>query len=257
MDNDWPLKPPDDAEIARSLGQAFNGSVSIRDYDFGVCRTMGAIYSKVQPSETDRPDALADPIEGYFLPISGIEYPPGCPGVPIVFSYPEDRFGKYRKSSIMVRRDDISPAMERWHPGATQAQFAAPGALPGVLNGYSGYNRSVVVTQATPYDITYTIQITAPYRSDANRILDYVLRVYGPYSYVVVPDSVGDKRLYSAFMEGTSIIDDSEDVANRTIGFTVTLRIQAELDQLDPYEYLTVTQPLDITMVPPTVTPGS
>lgn len=223
-----------DALRKRVQGSARNGTVGIRSFDQGVVETVGAV---IDPES-----------ENYFIKIEGLDPPPGMPGVPVTFSYPEEVFEKYKLPVLLVRRDDIAPAMQRWHPGAAKYRAPGSGALPVTVGTTSSFDRFENAQQATPFDLVYTLEVRARHRgglgvrNQANRLLDHVLRVYQPYGAVVVQDSIGDYRTYEAFMEGVSVLDEVAEVAERMIGFAVTLRIEGELDLNDPVTKRAVTK---------------
>jgi hypothetical protein len=227
----------------RTVGTAPTGSVGLRNFDEGIVETL-------------QPEIIND--NYYLTKVPNMASPvPGSPGIPIVFAYPEDLYERYKLPVVVIRRDDLSPALSRWHPGMVTYKSPAANAVPvevtlpdgSVSRGYSRYE---VQQQAVPYDITYTISLLARHRgfgkgsqgavgagsprNQVNRLLDYVMRIYQPYSQVVVRDSLGDARSYAAFMESTSHLDEVADVTDRVIGFALTLRVEAELDLRDPRE---------------------
>jgi hypothetical protein len=217
------------------------GTVALRDFDRGVIETL---HATVQEGK-------------YYVTVKDVDGPPGWPGVPVVFAYPEDVMQEYRLPYILVTRDDISPAMERWEPGATQYRTEAYGALPSTVtfsagHSVSGYDRVEQLQQATPYDISYTIKILARHRGEVgnrdqvNAILFHCQRIYPPYGKVNVIDSVGDLRTYEAFQEGIANLDNIAEVADRKLGFALTLRVEGELDLHDPITIPTVTHPLTL-----------
>lgn len=219
-------------------GRARTGTVSLRDFDQGVVETVGATVVN----------------DNYWLTaVAGIDPPPGCPGVPVTFSFPEDVYEKYKLPVLMVRRDDISPALQRWHPGTLQYRAPAGVALPArvTMNHATreGFDRYEELQQAVPFDLMYSLQISTRYRgalrsrNHMNALLAYVLRVYPPYCRVVLKDSLKSIRTYEAFMEGITPMDDVADVADRTIGMVLTLRIEGELDLHDPQVRRAVTSP--------------
>lgn len=242
-------RPPFGTLEDRRLGHRPVGQVGLRNFDEGIVKTLRAEVS-------DGNYFIMD--EGLFA----VDPPPGQPGVPVTFAFPDDNYEHWRFPVIVIRRDDLSPAMNRWHPGMTTSRGPAQGAQPlevtiptgGLTSTVAqGFDRYEVAQQATPFDITYTISIMARYRgqgnkqqvgqavtgaaspkTQANRVLDYVLRIYPPYGAVWVQDSLGDWRTYSAFMEATSHLDQVSEVADRMIGFAVTVRVEAELDLADP-----------------------
>jgi hypothetical protein len=160
---------------------------------------------------------------------------------------------------VEVRRDDIAQAMERWMPGTQQYRAPADGAQPlsvTLPNGVTvtGYDRMEIVAQAIPFDITYTISVKARYRgapgqrNQVNGLFANVLRRYPPYGKINVVDSIGDLRSYEAFNEGISNLDNIVEVQDRTLGFAITLRVEAELDLKDPYTVQTVRHPLTLQL---------
>lgn len=248
----------------RVQGRAPKGFVGLRNFDEGIVVTMNAEIDEERQNYFIMADKLAP-----MLP------PPGLPGIPVTFSHPEDVFEQYRLPVIVVRRDDISPALQRWHPGQVVWRAPAEGArpieikvgdpkFPTTLYGFDRYEEQQA---AVPFDITYSINILARHRgfgpadrkghrnpegegsprTQVNQCLDYVLRIYQPYSKVWVRDSVGDERSYSAFMEAISHLDEVPEVSDRVIGFALTLRVEAELDLNDPIVKKAVAGPLTIT----------
>lgn len=235
----------------RTEGRRPTGIVGLRNFDQGVLDSLGVVL--VESNYYLSKDAL-----------SPMQATPGMPGIPVVFSFPEDMFEKYKLPVVVIRRDDISPAMQRWHPGMVTYRSPAKGARP-VSVSYgdplnpvvkAGFDRYEQQEQAVPFDITYTISIlarhrgfgpggetptgTASPRTQINKLLDYVLRIFAPYTSVHLKDDLGDVRSYSAFMESISHLDELAQVTERVIGFALTLRVEAELDLSDPTEHTTV-----------------
>ena len=231
-----------DAAIrARQSGGLRTGTVGLRDFDKGVVETLQAV---VINNETGQPNYWLTTLSGVALkdmpdPLA----PPGMPGIPVTFAFPEDIYEHWRKPGVVVSRDDLSPAMQRYHPGAMQYNAPSKNARPVTVTGIgTGYSQMETLTQATPVDLTYTINIiTVGQRNVAGLLLDHVLRIYPPYGAVYVTDSLGDQRTYSAWMDGVSMLDELADVSERTIGFAVALRVEAEFDLTDPEIRSTVT----------------
>jgi hypothetical protein len=236
----------------RIEGRARTGTVDLRSFDQGIVTTLGATLETVQWTNGEES-------RNYFLNVpltKGRVGRPGLPGVPVIFAFPESVLEKFDYPLISIRRDDIAPTMSRWHPGTLQYRAPAVTAQEAVVDPNPGNPDAVDVVgwdkveqlqQAAPYDITYTISILARNRggmgqtNQANAILKYVLRVFQPYSYLYLNDSIGDGRTYDCFQESVSHLDDVPEVADRVIGFAVTIRIEGELDLLDPEEHNTVT----------------
>jgi hypothetical protein len=290
----------------RTLGLYRTGTVGLRDFDQGVVETMGAmpappetgglaVYLLSIPGVTGAPGlpvtaskpsspapkyALGSPVQPGTPPPFGDTYP-----VPVTFAFSENVLQRYRLPVVVVRRDDISPAMNRWQPGTLQYRTAAHGAAPVTISTPQGslhvygqkvrspdgkpihiYDRWESLEQATPFDITYTISIITRYRGTAipgqrnvgvppknpimnqgNLVLNYIMRTYQPYCEVRVHDSIGDTRGYEAFAEGPTHLDEVSEVVERVIGFALTLRVEAELDLNDPYTAHAVTKGVVVT----------
>lgn len=247
----------DDQVRERSEGRARTGFVDLRAFDEGVVETLGAT---IDP-EKENYFLQLDPVEtvGFDPPISSpfskgtVDPRPGLPGIPITFAYPEEIIEKYSIPVLWIERTSLDPAMQRWHPGMLQYRTAGRGALPARYAPEStsisidGFDRAEQIDQAAPFDITYSLNIVARNRGaggrsqGANRLLRHVLGIYPPYCEVRLKDSIGDARTYEAFMEGVSPLDEVAEVASRMIGFSVSLRIEGELDLTEPVLRKTVT----------------
>ncbi len=261
-----PVVSPQAAQdyVNAQFGTVRNGTVGLRAFDEGVVETLG---KALNPAATGtvfiENDSYWLTIPDSGLVVPGMDPPPQLPGIPITFSFPEDVFKTYKIPLLLIRRDDISPAMERWHPGTQQYQVPAPGAVPktvtvgvpGTTMGASperqvtGYPTVEMAEQAHPFDITYTLSCIAHYRGGislrgaVNTLFTYVLKVYQAYNTVYVRDSIGTVRGYSGFMEGTTVLDEISEVTDRVLGFGITLRVEAELDLNDPQTSKTVGSP--------------
>ena len=243
----------EDALNRRLFGKDRTGTVGIRDFDEGVVLTLGGFIA------TD-----GRGLSKYYTTINsgpGGDVacgPPGTPGVPIVFAYPEDVLQSYQDPFILVRRDEIAAAMERWQPAGVQYRAAGLGAIPFIatapVTGLSamGFDRMEQLGQAIPFDITYTISVRARYRgatgqrNQANAMFAHVLRIFPPYGKLNVVDSIGDLRGYEAFNEGIANIDTVGEITERELGFALTVRVEAELDLKDPITVHTVKRPLTV-----------
>jgi len=242
----------------RTEGRARTGFVNLRSFDEGVVETLGAVIDEdTQNYFLNLPVVETvgfDPPESSPFYRGTVDPRPGLPGIPITFADPEDVFEKYSIPVILIRREGIDPAMQRWHPGSLQYRTPGRGALQAAVQQSPssevkyGYDRAEQVDQAAPFDLSYSINIVARnrgapgIRNQANRILDHVLRIYQPYCEIRLKDSIGDARTYEAFMDGVSHLDEVADVTDRMIGFSVSLRIEGELDLSDPVVRRTVTR---------------
>jgi hypothetical protein len=219
----------------REAGKARNGEVHLRDFDRGVVETFGG---KVIDSNY------------YLTNVTGVLAPPNMPGIPINFAFPEDTADEYIFPSVIITREDISPATNRFHPGLTQYRAPALGAQPvqvqwgqRVLNGW---NKMADRPQAVTYDISYQISVLAyrrgvPQRGNANALLEYVMAWYQPYTAVKVLDSIGDLRTYFATTDSASPLDDVVQIGERIIGWQIPMVVEAELDLNPEFTHVTAT----------------
>ena len=221
------------------------GDVWLTDFDRGVVETFGAEVNSVGDMYVIKnlPGVSPPP------PTGGIEFE----GVPVYFAFPDETIDPKILPSFVVRRDEINPAMSRWHLGATQYLLPAPGAttrqvfhpITGNLMA-EGPDAVQTKAQAVPFDLLYTIQIRARYRNnlkvEAMKMLKYTMRQYQPYTAVFTRDSLNEVRSYNAYMEGPSALDTKPDVAGREVGFNVSLRVEAELDLNDPQVFKTLSR---------------
>lgn len=232
----------DEALRRRIAGLARTGTVVIDDFDRGVQETLGAKIGGFTPSNrtSDR--------RGYFWSLPTVKPPPGMPGIPVIFVVGEDNYERFKIPFVKVALTGLNPAMGRYHPGSVAYRVPAAGAAPVVVSGARGFDRYEEGTQADPYDLTYTITVIAKRRGQpdarskvpvveggsSNALLTAVLRVYAPYCGVNVLDSLSDVRTYTAFQEGVSPVDEVTEVGDRQVGFSISLRIEGELDMNDP-----------------------
>jgi len=238
--------PPDSVVQSyrdRERGLARNGEVGIRDFDLGMVLTLGGVIHKVGPDE----------IPGYYADVPGVEPAPGLPGVQIVFGNPDDAFSNYLLPLIVVTRNDVSPAMSRWHPGSIKYRVPKPGAQPIQVTGpggvvRTGYRNMVQQECPIPYDISYTLTVSHERRGLKSReretglkLLHYVMRICQPYFAVVVIDSIEDQRIYFATAEAVMSADELVDVADRLISWTIGVTVEAHIDLLDEDDLTMVT----------------
>jgi hypothetical protein len=213
------------------------GSVFMRNFDQGVIETLGG----VQLSRTLRDGVKQQP--NYFLPLSrftkSMNFPGTGPGnaVLITFSAPEDVYETPEVPQIVVRRGDHVPAPLRYHPKTKEYRLPSASAQPvtDTKTGVQGFTKYESKDWAYPYDIPYDLHVLAKTRGDALLLLEHVMRVYQhPASSVYVVDSLKEKRTYEAFQEGFTVIDELARVGERVVGFTVSIRVEGELDLSDP-----------------------
>jgi hypothetical protein len=216
------------AVLRRALGYERNGEVFVRNFDQGMVETMGGTLryqDKVGVS--------------YFMDIEGVAPPPDMPGIPISFTQPEDVHQRTKMPWVSVARDDISTAIQRWHPGMDKYRTPARGALPAYLEGNLGFDAYETQLQSEPVDISYTVTVSATRRSGyasnaLEKMWNYMRKVWKPYGLVIVKDSIGDLRTYNAFRESEYDATEVLGVSDRVASMGFSIRVEGELDIEDP-----------------------
>lgn len=158
--------------------------------------------------------------------------------VPVEFGYPEDPLQWSLLPKFRVVRNDMTPAFERspyfLYVGRAPAASARAVTLP---TGESGYTRYETQWRATPFDIMYDLTVMGRRQEDAQKMLLHVLRNFkAPWFSVSVVDSLGDVREYDAGEISVGSVSDLADIADRTIGWTISFTVRAELDLDDTFE---------------------
>lgn len=195
---------------------ARTGLVTIRDFDQGIIETLGAVSSNGR----------------YFLTLSGMQE---GTNIPVVFRQPEQPLNSHRLPQILITRNDLDPANERWQSVRHLDYFTGISGTQEVIDGVTGYREVEYKAQSWPYDIPYVIACYARYEYDAQVMLRKMMRRFKPYCAIFVKDSLGVVRSYTGFLDG-AINDISEvtDVADRVRAYAMTVRVEAEIDLFDP-----------------------
>lgn len=152
--------------------------------------------------------------------------------VPCYFQDPEDVYRPYVLPSFQFRRNDLSPAWDRhsWYMWVARepSKDAQEITLPDGSVGYTKYDNQ---WRANQLDISYDFMIMARRRQESLLMIQYALKRFEPpwFTFKVV-DSNGDVRDYDA--EATAISNTSEiaDIADRTVGYTMSFTVRAEVD---------------------------
>lgn len=138
--------------------------------------------------------------------------------------------------------------MQRWFPGGHE--YRTPAAAARTVragNGVEGPSLLEIKPWAYPYDISYEIHIRARLRAQADKMLRQIGQKFWAYGQIYLTDSEGAQRGYYAFQESLDTLDEVADIADRMLGWTISLRCEAELDFNDPY--IAKTSPNVVTSV--------
>ena len=165
--------------------------------------------------------------------------------MPVIFNNPEQVYElKIYPSYVITRTTPAEPALFRWH-SVKQLEYKAgvsgteevvtPSGFGPPQQSVSGYGQLERKQQAWPVDIFYSIACYARYEHVAIPMTKRILQAFPLYSKINVVDSLGDVRTYTVFNEsGIQDISEFVDVADRLKAYSVDVRVEAELDVVDP-----------------------
>jgi hypothetical protein len=204
------------------------GTVFIEDFDTGLVTTFGAVLKTITLDGED--------VQDYAVQIPGVTGPDQYDGlIPVIFQEPEDVYQESFLPHIAISRSAITPAMQRWHPVGKAYQVAAKVAQQVVAqDGSVGPSLNELKGYALPFDITYDIHMRARLRGQANLMLKYMGRYIWAYGSIYFTDNEGDERGYVAYLDSIDNLDEVVEFSDRTIGFTMSIRVEGELDFSDP-----------------------
>ena len=204
------------------------GTVFIEDFDVGLVTTFGAVLKNIVLD--------GEEVQDYAVQIQGVTGPDEYDGlIPVIFQEPEDVYQTGFLPHVAISRSAITPAMNRWHPAGKAYQVPAKVATTVTAqDGSKGPSLNELKGYALPFDITYDIHLRARLRQQANNMLRHIGRFYWAYSTLFFTDNEGDERGYVAYVESIDNLDELVDFSDRTIGFTISIRVEAELDFSDP-----------------------
>ncbi len=221
------------------------GTLGFKDFDRGVVITLGSelvdleidgdirqAYAIDCPGLLEYPDGDNLPEELRPLPA----FPDGM--VPVFFVFPEEVFQPYILPCIVVRRGDMTPNFDRAPWFGYQNKPAADAVTKAVkINGawVTGPSKTVTREHAVPFDIGYEVQSYARLQNDEVRLLTCILKkMRPPWFSVVVFDSEDCRGVFDAGPVAVSDVSELAEVADRTIGHSVSFDVRADIHLDDP-----------------------
>lgn len=200
------------------------GSIFVRAFDEGMFLALGAVLRTANQTTINR-DRKGYWIDDVFT--APVE-------VPVIWNNPEQIYEFKIYPCYHIRRNDIQPALSRWH-SIKSLEYVAGVSGAEVVDGVSGYSTLEMKSQAWPHDLFYTVACYARYEHEAVPMMKRLLKTFPSYGTITVLDSLGQQRRYSVFNEsGVQDISDFVDVADRLKAFSIDIRIEAELDLREP-----------------------
>lgn len=196
------------------------GSVDLLDWDEALIRGFGA-----------REDITRElwylPLDGIFVPVDGREEP--VQEALVVYKRPEPTQITATLPMIAVIRDTIQPAEARLLTTVQSYRLPAEGGVPISAGGSVGWSFYETKDKEQPYDLHYTIECWARYRSVAQMLLCMVMRRYPHRGTITVTDGINNPRVYAVYQQGTSDLTEVASLTERVCGFSLSLRVEAEL----------------------------
>lgn len=204
------------------------GTVFIEDFDTGLVTTFGSVLKTIVLDDEE--------VQDYAVQIPGVHGPDEYDGlVPVIFQEPEDVYQVGFLPHVSISRSAITPAMQRWHPVGKAYQVPSKVAQQVTAqNGQVGPSLNELKGFALPFDITYDLHMRARLRQQANLMLKYMGRFIWAYGNIFFTDNEGDERGYVTYLESIDNLDELVEFSDRTLGFTMSIRVEAELDFSDP-----------------------
>lgn len=214
------------------------GTVGLRDWDTGLWLTLGGEIAHYTVDGDSR--AI------YVVTIPGVES--GLDHlndrVPLHFGTPEDVYQKYVLPCFVAKRSSLTPAFDRhpWYQWVARAPAKGANKIT-LADGTVGYDRYENQWRATQFDIAYDVNIMARRQQESVLMLQYALRHFLAPGFVFkIIDSLGDVREYDAVDLSVSETSELADIADRTVGWTISFTVRAELDLHETVEYPAVQQ---------------
>lgn len=215
------------------------GDVWISDFDLGLIRNFGA--TKIDDDWWVNIDGVYPPPYPYDYRDSTLRGHP-MPAIPVIWNAPDDRFQSFVLPCVVIRRDSVDPAPERW-PSVHKKYRAGIGepitATWGRTQFTGGYAEYEEQYGCFPYNFMYMISVLtagADAESKAQVMLKHMMRAFPPQWFTKIPviDSIGDERTYDATADGPTDLKDSLDIVDRQGGYSLNITIYGELDLTDP-----------------------
>lgn len=231
------------------------GDVFLREFDEGVYRTLESelIGGKYYIS-TSKVPGVVPPLFSEFTGLTA-DIGQQMPGIPLIFGNPSTAIKRYLIPCIRVRREDPSPALERWHSEHLKYRAPADGESEIIVDyrgvEIKGYGKYVEQEAAKTADIPYTITVESAgkaARTHAQVLIKHCMKVFWPHGKLRVVDTLGRERLYTVHGEGPSELTSASDIRDRIVIYALSIRVQGELDLADPREIVPVTSEPNIGM---------
>lgn len=203
------------------------GHIDLLDYDQAMVEGVGAILDNAKVSYyLNLVDANGD---GIYVKPPGSDAPTEVRKAVVRFKQAEMAREEMDLPCVLFIRDDFTFAEAReWSP-TEQYRLPACGAKRVSVGDCLGWDRYETKPKEWPFDLTYTIEVWARYRTVAQVLLQIISARYPPRGSVTVVDGLDNPRTYHTFQEGTADLTEINSLVDRIVGFSLTVRVEGEL----------------------------
>lgn len=202
------------------------GNLRLIHFDQGVVEGLGAQLDEKNQYYLPLVDNCGVP---FYIEPEGSEAPEPITRALVVFKQSEPTHTEWDLPSVLIIRDDWTPALQRqWSP--TEAyRVPAEGAVRVSAGGCLGWNCYETKDKEWPYDFSYTIECWSRYRVVAQMLAELVAVNFPPQGSMTVVDDLGVSRTYHAFLEGTADLTEINSLVDRVCGYSINVRVEGEL----------------------------
>lgn len=238
-----------------------SGTVFLREFDNGLVTTIGAKLVDVSVDGSTRQEYAIDFAEfpvGDLIQQFDVQGPPQYGGkVPVFFVVGSAPYTPRYYPCIVVRRNSFDPAMQRHTPWSIDYKKPSVGSVVKSVtlsNGdvVSGPSHLEIKPGAYDYDLNYEVSPRA--RGDgahqcAETMFKALARIMQPPGFAMtLTDTAGDERGYDVVLEGISPNIEVLDLTAREVGWIFSVRVLGELDQIEPYDVVTLSSEPQTTL---------
>jgi len=175
---------------------------------------------------------------------------PGVPGrdefrdaIPIFFNENEPTTSDYLLPCFEVEMTSAEIAEDRLEGNfGYEARRPAQDSVAKTITrqdgaSYGGYDSYQMDSAAHPYSLSYDIRCKARKRRHAQAMWLWLQKCFPRnMGYMHVEDSLGELHTFSVFFEGMSIVGDLVDVVERTAGYQIAVRVEADIHLMGEWE---------------------
>jgi hypothetical protein len=176
----------------------------------------------------------------YAARVVGVDGPDRFNGmIPVIYRNPEERVMDYLLPCFCVVPGAPDPDPARMQGAMEGTRAPASGAAVKTITRMSGevvsgYDAYTTTSPAWPFNLPYEIECRGKKKGQERDMFLHLLKTFPLNRGFVVATVDGDSRSYSAFLDGTSDLTEIADVVNRVPGKSISIRVEGEIDLMEP-----------------------